>query len=459
MRSLTPPSLPPPGGRPADELHSRFGDDRVTQHESRGPSYGPTATMYAVSAYTPRPKRDRHGVALALSGGGYRAALFHLGALRRLNELGVLTQVDTISSVSGGSILSAHIARRAGGWPQAGTVIGDWEHTIAQPFREFVKHNIRTGPLARPLWPWNWRHGSAGAEALAAKYREHLTSQMLSELPAPPERPRLVFCSSDLTFGVNWIFDSARGSDGQSRVGDYKAGYRSPAPDWPVARAVAASSCFPPVFDPLPGGVPANELSGGSYVKPDRDQLVAAVRLSDGGVYDNLGLEPVWKDHRTLLVSDGGATFEPTRLAGIFWRVDRYTSMIESQARGLRKRWLISNFLTGELDGTYWGVGTPAARYEKQIQGVPREYLGYSPGLVDDVISEIRTDLDAFSDAETRVLENHGYLVTEAALRTHVPRLIAVDAALAVPHDDWMHETRVAASLKSSTKRKLLGRG
>jgi NTE family protein len=52
------------------------------------------------------------GVGLALSGGGFRATLFHLGALWRLNELGWLPKLDRISSVSGGSITSGLLAVR-----------------------------------------------------------------------------------------------------------------------------------------------------------------------------------------------------------------------------------------------------------------------------------------------------------------------------------------------------------
>ena len=57
----------------------------------------------------------REGVALCLSGGGFRSALFHLGALRRLFELGVLHEVALVSSVSGGSILSGFLADRIAG--------------------------------------------------------------------------------------------------------------------------------------------------------------------------------------------------------------------------------------------------------------------------------------------------------------------------------------------------------
>ena len=69
----------------------------------------------------------RKGIGLCLSGGGYRAALFHLGALRRLHEIGILEQVTHVSSVSGGSLIAAI-------WAKAGT-IHDFENQIAKPVR------------------------------------------------------------------------------------------------------------------------------------------------------------------------------------------------------------------------------------------------------------------------------------------------------------------------------------
>src|SRR5688572_3584816 len=86
---------------------------------------GPAPSSDAREAYL--PSRKRQGVALCLSGGGYRAALFHLGAVRRLNELGALGKVNTITSVSGGSILSAHLATTIGDrWPSSDEVLGDF---------------------------------------------------------------------------------------------------------------------------------------------------------------------------------------------------------------------------------------------------------------------------------------------------------------------------------------------
>src|SRR6476619_6040666 len=55
---------------------------------------------------------DNPGIALCLSGGGFRATLFHLGAVRRLNEFGMLSRLEVITSVSGGSILNGILATR-----------------------------------------------------------------------------------------------------------------------------------------------------------------------------------------------------------------------------------------------------------------------------------------------------------------------------------------------------------
>ncbi|HEV3446123.1 MAG TPA: patatin-like phospholipase family protein, partial [Gemmataceae bacterium] len=129
--------------------------------------------------YLPSPRDQRSGMALCLSGGGFRAALFHLGAVRRLNELGILSQVTTISSVSGGSILAAHLAQRIKPWPAPGQVLpgGIWEETVAIPFRRFTATDIRTGPiLERWLSPANILRPQTTVLALARIYERKLTS-------------------------------------------------------------------------------------------------------------------------------------------------------------------------------------------------------------------------------------------------------------------------------------------
>lgn len=150
--------------------------------------------------------------------------------------------------------------------------------------------------IFKGLLPWK-----TAVEALSEVYWHDLTSAELARLPA---MPNFIFCATDLGFGVNWVFQ-------KSDMGDYQAGYLRPVPPgWPLSLAVAASSCFPPVFKPLRIKLKPNQLVGGDVLPgPDRDAVIEMLRLSDGGVYDNLGLEPIWKDHEIVISSDGGAIF------------------------------------------------------------------------------------------------------------------------------------------------------
>src|SRR6185503_13964245 len=92
----------------------------------------------------------RQGIALCLSGGGYRSAIFHAGALRRLNELGVLAKIDAFSCVSGGSIIGGYLARLIqGGMQVVGGRYQDFDNKL-EPFFAFVRKDIRTlSTLAR----------------------------------------------------------------------------------------------------------------------------------------------------------------------------------------------------------------------------------------------------------------------------------------------------------------------
>src|SRR5687767_13325740 len=98
----------------------------------------------------PLPRASRHGIALCLSGGGFRATLFHLGALGRLNELGLLTRRDfrTVSSVSGGSIAAAQLgtALTRVSVPAEGPIPAEvWDREVRTPLRAFTKKDVRTG--------------------------------------------------------------------------------------------------------------------------------------------------------------------------------------------------------------------------------------------------------------------------------------------------------------------------
>ena len=102
--------------------------------------------------------RPRPGVALCLSGGGYRAMIFHLGVLWRLNELGYLARLDRISSVSGGSITAGLLGLRWGRLDFAGGVARGLVTQVVEPIRAFAHHAVDVGSVLKGGWwkasPW-----------------------------------------------------------------------------------------------------------------------------------------------------------------------------------------------------------------------------------------------------------------------------------------------------------------
>ena len=387
--------------------------------------------------YVPGPRLPG-SIGLSLSGGGFRATLFHLGAIRRLNEFGILPRLTTLSSVSGGSILNGFLASSI---PVAsGVAARDFSQLVSKPVRTFCARDIRRWLALEAVVPGT--HNSSG---LAKEYDQHLTNGKL--LKDIPQKPVHIFCSTDLAYGVNWMFK-------QKQCGDYQVGFADTPPDWKVGTAVAASSCFPPVFKPMNLGLDPAKLVGGKVpASPQRDKSVRELTFSDGGVYDNLGLEPTWKDHEIVLASDGGALFPVGGDTGFIWDVERYISIPENQALAVRKRWLISNFVAKTMRGTYWGIGSTAYDYGVQ--------QGYSNDLAKNFIASIRTDLDSFSEPEASVLENHGYWLADAAIRTHVQELLPNPVPdLNVPNPEWAGpEAKIKEALKDSGKRTLFGHG
>src|SRR2546430_16843681 len=94
-------------------------------------------------------------IGLALSGGGFRATLYHLGLVRFLRDAGILSQVTHITSVSGGSIMAAHLALN---WDRYNGEPKEFD-AAASEFLDFVRLDVRNRvmrrfPLALPLrWP------------------------------------------------------------------------------------------------------------------------------------------------------------------------------------------------------------------------------------------------------------------------------------------------------------------
>lgn len=359
----------------------------------------------------------RKGLGLCLSGGGNRALLFHLGALTRLNELGVLSRLDAISSVSGGSVLAGILATRWRKLTAKNGVFTNFDAEIVNTAKNFVADDIRSAALIYGrLKPRNFanlfRDDYSATDLLAEEFDRRLFNGfMLGDLP---DAPRFIFCASNMETGVCWKFS-------KTETGDYMAGTMKSV-RLPLARVVAASAAFTLAFPPLHFRFDAQAFEGGQLAKdahPELAKFRETVLLTDGGVYDNLGLEPLWKSFETVLVSDGG---RPMSLDidpddDVKTRLMRAYDISSNQARALRTRMLVDDFKRGDgLKGTFWGIGTKVGNYPDKPNG---GYAGQELAL----ISSVRTDFNAFTSGERAILINHGYALADAAIRSHTKGL------------------------------------
>jgi len=366
---------------------------------------------------------------LALSGGGFRATLFHVGSLLRLNSAGLLTEIEEVTSVSGGSITAAHLALN---WTRlqfdGQNVATNFDELITQPIREFCSRTIDVGViLGGIINPFH--HAS---HLLTRNYRKHLFGeQTLQHFPRPGEGPRFTIYATSLQTGASVRFS-------RDILGEWHLGV-IPEPDVEIAVAVAASSAFPPPLCPV-----TLELDPDRWVKTDianlhHDKtLKSKMQLGDGGIYDNLGLERLMKNCERILVSDAGAPFgvDPKltfeRLSQLA-RTKRALDIISNQVRALRARYLVQDFASGRKRGAYWGIGTTIAEY-------PLGQLNLSPALVTDsdttrAISGMRTRLNKFDGQEQSRLINWGFALADAALRSRYDTQIA--ALDNLPYDDF----------------------
>ena len=343
------------------------------------------------------------GIALCLSGGGYRAMLFHVGSLWRLNEAGLLPKLDRVSSVSGGSITAGVLAMNWAGldFDPATRVARQFRTRLVEPVRRLAGKTIDEGSILGGVFsPF-----STIGDKVAAAYSKHLFGE--ATLQNLPDVPRFVFNATNVQSGALWRFMKPYMRD--YRVGEVKN------PTVPLAVAVAASSAFPPVLSPVRLELESESFTPGSGLDLQREPFTSDVWLSDGGVYDNLGLETAWKRYETVLVSDAGGKMEAEAEPESDWARHsmRILDLIDNQVRSLRKRQLIDSYVAKVRKGAYWGIRTHIADYQ----------LGDSllcPPAKTAELAAVPTRLKRL-EAETQDrLINWGYGVCDAALRKHV---------------------------------------
>jgi predicted acylesterase/phospholipase RssA len=405
-------------------------------------------------------------VGLALSGGGFRASLFHIGVLAKLAELDALRGVEVLSCVSGGSIVGAHYYLEVRHLLQTKAddeiTREDYIAIVRRIERDFlngVQRNLRTRVAAEILTNLKtvFKRNYTRTERVGELFEKVLYSKVedggghaerwLDELRVSPKGephgfypkrdnwrraakvPVLILNATTLNTGHTWQFTAAwMGEPAASinteidgnlqlrgmRYEDAPEGYRR----FRLGRAVAASASLPGIFDPIVLDDLYPEMT---------------VRLVDGGVHDNQGIAGLLEQECTvLLVSDASGQMETEQnpSAGLLAVPMRSLDMVmarvrEEQYKDLKTR-RASSLLRGlmfihlkkdlDVDPLDW-VGCPDpfdADDESRAVGPRGPLTDY--GVRKDVqklLAAIRTDLDAFSDTEAYALMTSGYLMTE----------------------------------------------
>ena len=243
-------------------------------------------------------------------------------------------------------------------------------------------------------------------------------SGLLSELP---DNPRWIINATCYETGKNWRFM-------KKRMGDYVTGYVA-SPRLPIAQAVAASSA-------VPGLVGSLKLDTGRFdwFVYDREHITQphtprfrTLTLWDGGVYDNLGVEALFKPSGAyrdgfdfLIVSDASAPLEiETRTSRAPLRL---LDVATDQVRSLRARALISHLQRNPGTGVYLKIGNTEERiYRAANRPAMAERIADDSLLASQVreAASISTTLRRFTQHEYDLLFAHGHQVADATLSAY----------------------------------------
>lgn len=394
---------------------------------------------------TDRGKPLETGIAICLSGGGYRAMLFHLGALWRLAEFGFLSSqyhsakfpdgtqstlgtLKRVSSVSGGSITAGVLALR---WKElrvdAPGLMDRFKTLVVEPIRRMAEVTLAGRDTAGALkLVWNILLPGSVNDHIAKAYAKHLYGD--ATLANIPETPRFVINASNLQSGALWRFMAPY-------IRDWRVGEIKNTQLVSLARAVAASSAFPPFLAPATFEFKDNDYTPNSGGQGEdnlqRSPFTTAPTLADGGVYDNLGLETAYKRFQTLFVSNGGAPFTLKGKVSHDWaRLGaRVIDVVDNQVRSLRTRVLVDALTRKERYGSYWDIDQDIAVHEApKALPCPFQYTRQ--------LASIDTDLAKKTSVTQERLINWGYAICDAAIRAWLNPTLPAPTGFPYPASD-----------------------
>ena len=360
-------------------------------------------------------------IALAFSGGGVRATVFHLGVLARLARQDLLRNVRIVSSVSGGSLAAGLIFASTGyRWPGSAEYLHE---VVPQIHSLLTTRNVQWAYALKSLmFPWRLALGRAAVLGDELE-RQWGIEGKLADLPVSPQ---WIINATCYQTGKNWRFQ-------REVMGDYQTKYIT-HPDFRLSHALAASAAVPGLIGPLIVSArnyrwsePRND--GWKEIAPKYKRL----HLWDGGVYDNLGIESLFKPGLGLregtdflIVCDASRPLSgvPRRFR---WRpgyVDasmRLVDVATDQVRSLRARMLIDFFKQNPGSGAYLRLGRRSKPSSSELQ------VAGGPGLTDSEVDQaknLETTLRRLTHQEFSLLFRHGYQVADATLSSHCQEVL-----------------------------------
>lgn len=277
----------------------------------------------------PPPVEGAPAIAVALSGGGFRATLAGLGVLRFLADANLLGRVRYLSSVSGGSLANAIAATSWNELAVSGFSRSAYDTAVVRKLLNRICRKSLTAALIRNAW--RTLGPRTRTDVLAMLFDDwFLDEQLLEDLP---EGVRFVFNAANVTTGVRFGFE-------RDVVGDWVMGrVETRGSGLRVSQAAAASAAVPGAFAPM---------------KVDLDFPCAKGRVAmvlDGGTYDNLGLEAI-DDLRDacLIALNAGGLFQTGTWSAVPFVGDlaRSSALLYRQTNTLRMRTMVERFQAWE---------------------------------------------------------------------------------------------------------------
>jgi predicted acylesterase/phospholipase RssA len=444
-------------------------------------------------------------VGLALSGGGFRASFYHLGVLACLAERDVLRDLEVLSCVSGGSIVGACYwlklrQRMLKSEPMQHESYVELVRELISHFQDAVGANLRRQVqphlaqvvwrflsdkrgvfdpekiadvleeyFYRPLWPGD---GPIQMDQLAFSPKDHDAALTRSEEFNPAKHnwlrahkvPALILNATTVNTGHAWRFTPTW--MGESPWSIHESADSIPRLEWSkydksagwqirLARAVAASACVPMVFAPL---------RIGQYYGQGIE-----ISLVDGAVHDNQGsVSLLASGCNVIIVSDACAQLmlEPAPvpgLKGLRTSTLRFVNTLMERVRLANFADLESRRRSGLLRGLTFihmkaGLDADIIRLRFSHEASTLESTPLSPsGVRKDfqrALSEMRTDLDAFTTDEANGLMACGYQMASKSLDRDLPKLHKVWRA--APRADWPFQEMLAeiTSVAATTVRR-----